>query len=319
MFFFRKNAKLIDPKRLNCAVLETRDESDEDSYFSAKVEGFWTTVCKRFVRHWYGVAGLIVLMLLVLCAIAAPLLTPYGYDEINFAAAPMGQPQPPSEEHLFGTDYLGRDYLTRCLFGGRVSLLVGFGAVIIELIIGIPLGCAAGYYRGALDSVICRFIDVFSCIPSTFLILLVNALLSPNIFNVIFVLGVFGWTGYTRFVRSYFLSLREQEFVQAAKASGLKERVIVFRHILPHALTPLILSVSMGIGGAILAESGLSYLGLGVQEPTPSWGAMISNAQEYVNSAPWLSVFPGLLITLTVLSLCLIGEAFRQAIDPRSN
>ena len=315
MLFFRKKRQ-IPPERLNYAVL---DEKEEDEYFSSRVESYWRIILRRFCRHWYGIAGAVVLILLVFSAVFASRLTPYGYDEINFAAAPMGQPQPPDAAHLFGTDYLGRDYLTRCLYGGRVSLLVGFGAVVIELLIGIPLGCAAGYYRGKLDEVICRFIDFFSCVPSTFLILLVNALLPPNIYNVMIVLGVFGWTGYTRFVRSYFLTLREQEFVQAAKAAGLKERVIVFRHILPHTLTPLILDVSMGIGGAILAESGLSYLGLGVQEPTPSWGAMISNAQSYVNSCPWLSIFPGLMITLTVLSLCLIGEAFRQAIDPRSN
>lgn len=319
MYYPPRHAKLIDPKRLNCAVIETRNERDEDAYFSEKVEGYWHTIFKRFFRHWYGVVGLAVLVVLIFSAVAAPLLTSYGYDEINFAAAPMGKPQPPCADHLFGTDYLGRDYFTRCLYGGRISLLVGFGAVLIQLIIGIPLGCVAGYYRGKLDSIICRFIDFFSCIPSTFLILLVNALLPASILNVMVVLGVFGWTGYTRLVRSYFLSLREQEFVQAAQAAGLHERDIVFRHILPHALTPLILSVSMGIGGAILAESGLSYLGLGVQEPTPSWGAMISNAQTYVNSAPWLSIFPGVLITLTVLSLCFIGEAFRQAIDPRSN
>jgi len=317
MYLFKKKHAEIPLKRINSAVDPMQD--DEDLYFSAKVEGYWTTIFKRFCRHWYGIAGLIVLAALIFCAIAAPVLTPYEYDKIDFSAAPMGQPQPPSREHLFGTDRLGRDYFTRCLYGGRISLLIGFSAVALQLLIGIPLGCIAGYYRGMADNFICRFIDFFSCVPSTFLILLVNALLKPSMFNVILVLGVFGWTGYTRFVRSYFLSLREQEFVQAAKAAGLKERTIVFKHILPHTLTPLILSVSLGIGGAILSESGLSYLGLGMQEPIPSWGAMIAQAQDYTNTAPWLSVCPGIMITLTVLSLCFIGEAFRQAIDPRAN
>lgn len=304
-------------KKKNAYVIP--DFDDEDLYFSSKVEGYWHTILRRFCKHWYGVLGVAIIAVIVLATVFAPLLTPYEYDEINFAAAPMGQPQPPSAEHVFGTDKMGRDYFTRCLYGGRISLFVGFGAVLIQLVIGVPLGCVAGYYRGVPDHVICRFIDFFSCVPSTFLILLANALLPASIFNVMIVLGVFGWTGYTRMVRSYFLSLREQEFVQAAKSAGLKERMIVFKHILPHSLTPLILDVSMGIGGAILAESGLSYLGLGVQEPTPSWGAMISKAQEFINTAPWLSIFPGLLITLVVLSLCFIGEALRQAIDPRAD
>lgn len=299
-------------------ILETRDEIDEATYFSGKAIGFGAALWKRFCRNWYGIAGLLIILALCFIAIFAPLITNYDYAEINFADAPMGQPQPPSTKHIFGTDSLGRDYFTRCVYGGRISLLTGFAAVFIQLLIGVPLGCIAGYYRGAIDSVICRFIDFFSCIPSTFLIMLANALLPPNIFNVMVILGIFGWTGYTRVVRSYFLSLREQDFTQAAVSSGLKTRTIMFRHILPHALTPLILNVSMGIGGAILAESGLSYLGLGIQEPIPTWGAMIAKAQNFVNSAPWLSIFPGLLITLTVLSLCFIGESFRQALDPRS-
>lgn len=311
--------KQIDLQKLNCAAVPAASEDEEEKYFSEKVESYWKTIWKRFRKHWYGIAGMIVLFVLILLAIFAPFLTPYGYDEINFAAAPMGKPQPPSAEHFFGTDYLGRDYFTRCLYGGRISLLVGVLAVSIQLAIGVPLGCLAGYYGGKIDAIICRFIDFFSCIPSTFLILLVNAMLTPNIYSTMVVLGIFGWTGYTRVIRSYFMSLREQDFVQAARDAGIKERHIVFRHILPHAFTPLILSVSMGVGSMILAESGLSYLKLGVQEPKPSWGAMISSAQPYIETAPWMCIFPGIMITLTVLSLCFIGEAFRQAIDARAN
>ncbi len=294
-------------------------QDEEDAFFSSQVESFWKMVWKRFRKHKLAVAGLIVLLLMLVLCFAAPLLTKYGYDELHLEDVPDGMPLRPNSKYIFGTDVVGRDYFTRCLYGGRISLTVGLVSTAITLAIGIPLGCIAGYYGGVADMIIMRFIEFLACIPTFPLLLTLNATLTnPSIYLVMLIIGLLGWGGIARHVRGQFLSLKSQEFVQGAKALGFKDKRIIFKHILPHALTPVIISVSMGIAGAILMESSLSYLGLGVQEPIPSWGAMISRGKSWLRDRPHLAIIPGVLILIVSLCCNFIGDGFRDALDPRN-
>jgi peptide/nickel transport system permease protein len=217
-----------------------------------------------------------------------------------------------------GTDGLGRDVLSRMLHGGRISLLVGLVAVGISTAIGILLGAVAGYYRGWVDTFIMRLVDAMLSIPSFFLILAVIAFLTPSIVNVMIVIGLTSWMGVTRLVRAEFLSLYGREFVMASRTLGAKDARLIFTHLLPNSLTPIIVSSVLGVAGAVLMESGLSFLGLGVQAPQASWGNILSDGKDYIQFAWWLSLFPGLAILITVLGYNLLGEGLRDALDPRS-
>ncbi len=226
--------------------------------------------------------------------------------------------QAPSSEHLLGTDDLGRDVLSRMIWGGRVSLSVGFVAVGIAVLIGVAVGAAAGYFGGLSDIVISRLIEVVICFPTFFLILIIIASVRRmNIYYLMLAIGIVGWTGVARLVRGEFLKLREQDFAVAARALGVPSRRIMFRHVLPNAIAPVLVSATFGIAGAILTESGLSFLGFGVPPPTASWGSILSLARQYVYQAWWLTVFPGAAIFLSVLCYNLIGEGLRDAVDPR--
>ncbi len=225
--------------------------------------------------------------------------------------------RPPSLAHPFGTDQLGRDVLTRMLHGSRISLLVGFVAVGVSITIGILVGSLAGYLGRAADSVLMRFVDMMMCFPTFFLILTVVALLKPSFWNVMIVIGLTSWMGTARFVRAEFLSLKERDFVVAARAVGASGGRIVFRHMLPNALAPVLVSATLGIAGAILTESGLSFLGFGVQPPNPSWGNILSDGRLYIFDGWWMTLFPGLAILITVLAFNLFGEGLRDALDPR--
>ncbi len=225
--------------------------------------------------------------------------------------------QGPNLQHWFGTDDLGRDVLARIFYGARISLLVGFVAVGIATLIGDGLGALAGYYGAWCDAVIMRFVDIMLCFPSFFLILAVIAFLEPSIWNIMIIIGLTSWMGVARLVRAEFLSLREREFVQAARALGASDSRVIFRHILPNALSPVLVSATLGVAGAILTESALSFLGIGVQPPTPSWGNMLIAGKQTLGTAWWLSVFPGLAILFTVLGYNLLGEGIRDALDPR--
>jgi peptide/nickel transport system permease protein len=225
--------------------------------------------------------------------------------------------QSPSFAYPLGTDDLGRDVLARILYGARISLLVGFVAVGIATFIGILLGALAGFYGRWVDSLIMRFVDIMLCFPSFFLILAVIAFLEPSIWNIMIIIGLTSWMGVARLVRAEFLSLRERDFVLAARAIGARDTRIIFRHILPNAISPVLVSATLGIAGAILTESALSFLGIGVQPPTPSWGNMLIAGKQTLGTAWWLSVFPGLAILLTVLGYNLLGEGIRDAMDPR--
>jgi peptide/nickel transport system permease protein len=225
---------------------------------------------------------------------------------------------PPDGKHLLGTDDLGRDILARMIHGARVSLAVGFVATAIALIIGSLLGALAGYYGGAADWIVSRAIEVVLCFPFLFLVLGIVALFKPSLWTLMIALGLTSWTSEARFVRGELLRIRDLEFAQAARASGARDARIIFRHLLPNALAPVLVSASFGVAVAILTESALSFLGLGVPLPTASWGSMLSQAHEHIEYAWWLILFPGLAIFTTVASFNVIGERFREALDPRS-
>lgn len=262
-----------------------------------------------------AMVGFIIIVGVFVLAMLAPIISPYDPNDIDVKAILLA----PSWQHWMGTDGLGRDVLSRMLHGGRISLLVGFVAVGISTAIGIVLGAIAGYYRGWIDTLIMRLVDVMLSIPSFFLILAVIAFLTPSIWNIMIVIGLTSWMGVTRLVRAEFLSLSGREFVLASRTLGAKDARLIFTHLLPNSLTPIIVSAVLGIAGAVLMESGLSFLGLGVQAPQASWGNILTDGKEYIQFAWWLSLFPGLAILVTVLGYNLLGEGLRDALDPRSN
>ncbi len=224
---------------------------------------------------------------------------------------------PPNRSHLLGTDDRGRDVLSRIIWGARISMSVGFIAVGIAVAIGIVLGALAGYYGGVADAVILRMVEIWICVPSFFLVITVMAFLDPSIVNIMVVIGLTGWPGIARLVRGEFLRQKQQEYALAARASGLNDRRIIFRHLLPNTLSPVFVSATFGVAGAILTESGLSFLGFGVPPPTASWGEILKQSQSYVDFAWWLVAFPGLAVFVTVIAFNLVGDGLRDALDPR--
>jgi peptide/nickel transport system permease protein len=267
----------------------------------------------RLKRNRLAVSGLTLVVAMFAVAILASWLAPYDPNSINLKQVLM----PPSPAHLLGTDTLGRDVLSRIIFGAQVSLLVGFVAVGISSLIGMLVGALAGYYGGLIDQILMRLVDLMLCFPVFFLILAVIAVLGPSIWNIMVIIGFTSWMGVARLVRAELLSLKERDFVAAARALGASDARIIWRHLLPNALTPVMVSATLGVAGAILVESALSFLGLGVQPPTPSWGNILTAGYGNMEIAWWLSVFPGLAILVTVLSYNLLGEGIREAIDPR--
>ena len=225
--------------------------------------------------------------------------------------------EPPSREHWLGTDDRGRDVLSRIIWGTRISMSVGFIAVGIAVAIGIVLGALAGFYGGMVDVTVLRLIEIWICVPSFFLVITVMAFLEPSIVNIMVVIGLTGWPGIARLVRGEFLKQKQQEYAIAARASGLNDRHIIFRHLLPNSLSPVFVSATFGVAGAILTESGLSFLGFGVPPPTASWGEILKQSQSYVDFAWWLVAFPGIAVFITVVSFNLVGDGLRDAIDPR--
>jgi len=268
---------------------------------------------RRIVKNKLAFGGGVIVLFFIIVAILAPVISPYNPAHIDVGKILLS----PSKAHPFGTDELGRDVLSRMIWGSRVSLLVGFVAVGIAIAVGTILGSIAGYYGGRTDSVLMRFVDIMLSIPTFFLILAVIAILDPSLINIMIVIGLTGWMGVGRLVRGEFLSLKERDFVTAAKALGTSDIGIIFRHLLPNALSPVYVSAILGIAGAILTESGLSFLGLGVQPPTPSWGNILTAGKDNIEIAWWLSLFPGLAILITVLGYNLLGEGLRDILDPR--
>ncbi|MDD2523218.1 MAG: ABC transporter permease [Endomicrobiia bacterium] len=270
---------------------------------------------KKLLKNKFAVIGLTIIFLLIFVAVFASVISPYTPSEQNLSERLLK----PSMEHFFGTDDLGRDIFTRMIYGSRISLIVGFISVLIILIIGTFLGIVSGFYGGKIDYVIMRFTDIVLCFPIFFLILLIIAFLEPNIYNVMIVIGFTSWPGLARLVRAEVLSLKEREFILVAKMMALSNIKIFTVHILPNIISPLMVYSSLAIGGAILTESSLSFLGLGVQPPMPSWGQILTSGKDYIYIAWWLSIFPGIAILLTVLSFNLVGEAIRDVFDPKED
>lgn len=272
-----------------------------------------STFWKRFKTNKLAVFGGVIVLLLFVIAISAPVISPHDPDAIDVKHIL----EPPSIKHPLGTDDLGRDIFSRVMWGSRISLSVGFVAVGIATVIGIILGAISGYYSGWIDRVVMRFVDIMLSIPTFFLLLAVIAFLEPSIWNIMIVIGLTSWMGVARLVRAEFLSVKEREFVLAARTIGSGDLRIIFNHILPNSMAPVLVSTVLGVAGAILVESALSFLGIGVQPPTASWGNILTAGKDNIEIAWWLSVFPGLAILVTVLAYNLLGEGIRDSIDPR--
>ena len=316
--------------------------------------GYWGTAWKRFKHNKVAVAGLFIVLFLFLIALCAPLIAnnkpyiiiknkalyfpiiidykqfegvdlkkidgyklfppiPYSYSEYDLNAIVV----PPSSRHLLGTDEQGRDLAARMIYGTRVSIFVGFVAVFIYVTIGIIIGALAGFYGGWVDIIISRIIEIVMCFPTFFLILTILALWGQSLLNVMIVIGITGWTGIARIVRGEFFKLREQDFVVASRALGSKDWWIIFKHILPNAMAPVMVSATFGIASTILIESSLSFLGFGVQPPTPSWGDILSQSRDFIDFAWWLTLIPGFAIFITITSYNVVGEGLQDALDPK--
>jgi peptide/nickel transport system permease protein len=284
--------------------------------------GMWALTWRRFRRSKLAVIALIYVGFVGILAIAAPMIAnsksspiPFGPNDVDVA----NRLHPPDAQHRFGTDELGRDVLARMIHGARVSLTVGLLATIMALIVGCLFGAIAGYYGGVADWLISRLIEVVLCFPLLFLALAIVAFFGPSIWTIMIALGLTTWTSEARYVRGEFLRIREMEFAYAARASGARDSRIIFRHLLPNALAPVLVSASFGVAYAILTESALSFLGLGVPLPTATWGSILASAKQFIEYAWWLVVFPGVAIFLTVAAFNIIGDRFRDALDPRSD
>ena len=287
---------------------------------SAQSTSMGSGVWKRFRKHPGAIFGFIVISILIALTLLAP-LSPYDPEASNITA----RYESPSLSHPMGTDALGRDLFTRALFGGRISLTVGLFVVIISVLIGVPTGALAGYYGGKLDSILMRITDTFLSLPSFLVLILLSAILREveiplfernNVLTISLVIGVFSWTTFARLVRASFLTLREADFVAASRSLGGSDLRVIVRHILPNSIGPIIVEATLEFGYAIIEESGLSFLGFGIQPPTPSWGNLLSNAQEHFTKYPWLAIFPGLMIFLSIISINYIGDGLRDAFDP---
>jgi len=291
-----------------------------------EAQGVLQMAWRRFRRDRLAMIGGIVLIVLVLLALGAPLASRYvtglAPEQIELGAtlkAPGYQRTPTSRIHWLGTDELGRDVLTRALYGGRISLYVSFLTVLISLTVGTLIGAFSGYYGGWADNVLMRFVDIVIAIPALFLLILIAVVFRPGVTGLALVLASISWTGVSRLVRAEFLALKRRDFVDAARVVGARPGRIIFRHILPNATSPIIVAATLSIGNVILTETALSFLGMGVQPPAPSWGNMLTKSQQYLYRAPFLIVIPGLFIFVTVLAANLMGNGLRDALDPRMN
>lgn len=273
---------------------------------------FGQDVWRRFRRNRLAVFGAGLICLLAVVAVLAPLIAPYSPTLVQLDA----QFEPPSAAHPFGTDFYGRDILSRVLYGARISLVIGLVPTFMAMLFGTVIGVTGGFQGGWVDTVLMRLGDVVMAFPSLILAMVITYTLGASLFTLFIALSVVGWAGAARVVRSQTLSLKQRDFVTASRAVGVGRTGIMFRHILPNCLAPILILLTLGIPGAIMAEAGLSFLGVGAQPPTPSWGLMVNEGQEYLFSAPWASIFPGLAILVTVLAFNFVGDGLRDALDP---
>jgi len=273
-------------------------------------------IWNKLKRNKLAVFGAIVLSFLILLSVIAPIISPYGRDTVDL----LNIESAPTANHILGTDELGRDIFTRLIYGGQVSLSVGVLATLIQLGIGITLGAIAGYFGGIIDKVIMRFVDIIMCFPFMVIAITIASILGPSIWNVMIIIGILGWPKIARIVRAEILSLKEREFIEAAKALGLDSREIILKHIIHNIYAPIIVYGTLGIAQGILSEASLSFLGMGVKQPQPSWGNMLSAAQNMrvLQSEWWLWIPPGLLVFLTIISINFLGDGLRDALDPKT-
>ncbi|WP_059049612.1 nickel transporter permease [Paenibacillus senegalimassiliensis] len=278
-----------------------------------KVSGPWRDAWRAFRRNKIAMAGLIMIVFFVLIALLAPVIAPYDYKAQELA----DRLKPPSSEHWFGTDDLGRDLFTRVLYGARISLWVGTFSVVGSIILGTLLGILAGFYGKWVDMIISRMFDILLAFPSILLAIAIVAILGPSLQNALLAIAIVNIPTYGRLVRAKVLGLKNEEYITAARSIGMKDSGILLRHILPNSLTPIIVQGTLGIATAIIEAAALGFLGLGAQPPAPEWGKMLSDSRQFIATAPWTVVFPGVSIMLTVLAFNLMGDGLRDALDPR--
>ncbi|MDA5108631.1 MULTISPECIES: nickel transporter permease [Brevibacillus] len=294
-------------------MAETHVETVRVQQPDEPVSSPWRDAWRTLRKNRMAIAGFVIIFVFVLLALLAPYITPYAYDKGEL----IDKNKPPSAEHWFGTDYNGRDVFTRVIYGAQISLRVGLFSVIGSVIAGTFLGLLAGYYGRWVDMIISRLFDIMLAFPSILLAIAIVAMLGPSLENALLAIAIVNIPTYGRLVRSRVLSLKEEEFVMAAKAIGSKNSRIILQHILPNSLAPIIVTGTLGIATAILEAAALGFLGLGAQPPQPEWGLMLSDSRQYIQKAPWTVIFPGLSIMLTVLGFNLIGDGLRDALDPR--
>jgi peptide/nickel transport system permease protein len=284
-----------------------------------KEERYWLTTLRRLVRRRTAIFGLVAVALVVFSAVFAPWITPFDplEQDINQRLKEPGWRNATGQMHSLGTDHLGRDILARIIFGARIALVVGLSAVLISGVLGMIIGLIAGYFGGTVDDFLMRLADIQLAFPFILLAIAVIGVLGPNLRNIIIVIGVSSWVVYARVVRGEVLSIRERDFVQAAIALGSRDGRILVRHVLPNAFTPWLVVATLDMARVIVIESALSFLGLGVQPPTPTWGGMLADGRVYLSTAWWLATFPGLAILITVLGINLLGDGLRDTLDPR--
>jgi|RhiMetdeSRZDD1v2_1073273.scaffolds.fasta_scaffold76751_2 oligopeptide transport system permease protein len=287
--------------------------SEAASAFAGRPTSLWRDAWRRLLRNKLAVAGGVVVILLVLIAVSADFLAPYSYTKTNFGRLNEG----PTRAYPFGTDQLGRDMLSRMIYGARVSMLVGLGAQVIVVLIGVPIGALAGWVGGRVDTALTRFIDVMYAFPRLLFVILVMSMLGAGLMNIFIAIGLTGWVGIARQTRAQVLALRQKEFVEGARALGAPSWRLLIRHVLPNALSPIVVAVTFGIPEAIFTEAALSFIGVGINPPTPSWGQMVGEGQQYLRSAWHLCVVPSIAIAITMLSFTFLGDGVRDALDPR--
>ncbi len=278
-----------------------------------RTSSLWRDAFRRLRRNRLAMGGLVVVVLLVLLAVFADVIAPYAYTKTNFGRLNEG----PSRDYPLGTDQLGRDLLSRMIYGARVSMLVGLGAQVIIVLIGVPIGAFSGFIGGRTDLALTRFVDVMYAFPRLLFVILVMSMLGAGLINIFIAIGLTGWVGIARQTRAQVLAIKEQEFVDGARAIGARVLRVLFRHVMPNALTPIVVAVTFGIPEAIFTEAALSFIGVGINPPTPSWGQMVGEGQQYLRSSWHLCVFPSIAIAITMLAFTFLGDGVRDALDPR--
>jgi oligopeptide transport system permease protein len=287
--------------------------SEAAGSLAGRPTSLWRDAGRRLLRNKLAVAGGVVVVLLVLIAVFADFLAPYSYTKTNFGRLNEG----PTATYPLGTDQLGRDMLSRMIYGARVSMLVGLGAQVLVVLIGVPIGALAGWAGGRVDTLLTRFIDVMYAFPRLLFVILVMSMLGAGLTNIFIAIGLTGWVGIARQTRAQVLALKQKEFVEGARALGARSWRLLVRHVLPNALSPIVVAVTFGIPEAIFTEAALSFIGVGINPPTPSWGQMVGEGQQYLRSSWHLCVVPSIAIAITMLSFTFLGDGVRDALDPK--